>query len=101
MLAAIILAPLAGAIILGVFGKRMGERAIGLIACSTVAVSTLLSFYLFFHHLHALEAGEKIHEYLFTWIDVGSFRSDFAFVLDSLSGIYILFITFVAFWIHV
>lgn len=101
MLAAIILAPLVGAIILGVFGKRMGERAIGLIACSTVAVSAVLSFYLFFHHLHALEAGEKVHEYLFTWIDVGSFRSDFAFVLDSLSGIYILFITFVAFWIHV
>ena len=62
MLAAIILAPLAGAIILGAFGKRMGERAIGLIACSTVAVSAVLSFYLFFHHLHALEAGEKIHE---------------------------------------
>ena len=101
MLAAIILAPLAGAIILGLFGKRMGERAIGLIACSTVAVSAVLSFYVFFHHLHALEAGEKIHEYFFTWINVSSFRSDFAFVLDSLSGIYILFITFVAFWIHV
>src|SRR5262249_52451448 len=36
-----------------------------------------------------------------TWISVGSFRADFAFVLDSLSGIYILFVTFVAFWIHV
>ncbi|HJQ70060.1 MAG TPA: NADH-quinone oxidoreductase subunit L [Blastocatellia bacterium] len=101
MLAVIILAPLAGAIILGTLGKRMGERAIGLVACSTVAVSAVLSFYLFFHHLHALEAGEKIHQYLFTWISVGSFRSDFAFVLDGLSGIYILFITFVAFWIHV
>ena len=101
MLAAIILAPLAGAIILGVFGKRMGERAIGLIACSTVAISAAIAFYVFFQHLHALEEGEKIHEYLFTWINVGTFRSDFAFVLDSLSGIYILFITFVAFWIHV
>ena len=39
MLAAIILAPLVGAAILGLFGKRMGERLIGLIACSTVAVS--------------------------------------------------------------
>src|SRR5215210_2380760 len=101
MLAAIILAPLAGALILGLFGKRMGERAIGLIACSTVALSAALSFYAFFSHRHALEAGEKIHEYLFTWISVGTFRSDFALMLDSLSGIYILFITFVAFWIHV
>jgi NADH-quinone oxidoreductase subunit L len=101
MLAAIILAPLAGAAILGLFGKRMGERAIGLIACSTVALSAALSFYAFFGHRDELEAGRKVYEYLFTWISVGDFRSDFALLLDSLSAIYILFITFVAFWIHV
>lgn len=101
MLAAIILAPLVGAAILGLFGKRMGERLIGVIACSTVAVSAILSFYVFFHHQRELEEGKKIYEYLFTWIQVGSFRADFALLLDSLSGIYIVFITFVAFWIHV
>ncbi|HEX8185901.1 MAG TPA: NADH-quinone oxidoreductase subunit L, partial [Blastocatellia bacterium] len=37
----------------------------------------------------------------FTWIRVGDFRADFSLLLDSLSAIYILFITFVAFWIHV
>ncbi|HST23549.1 MAG TPA: NADH-quinone oxidoreductase subunit L [Blastocatellia bacterium] len=101
MLAAIILAPLVGAAILGFFGKRMGERLIGIIACSTVAVSAILAFYVFFHHRTELEEGKKIYEYLFTWIHVGSFRADFALLLDSLSGIYIVFITFVAFWIHV
>jgi NADH-quinone oxidoreductase subunit L len=101
MLAAIILAPLVGAAILGLFGKRMGERLIGLIACSTVAVSAILSFYLFFKHHAELENGVKFHEYLFTWISVGTFRADASLLLDSLSAIYILFITFVAFWIHV
>ncbi|MEK6407078.1 MAG: NADH-quinone oxidoreductase subunit L [Acidobacteriota bacterium] len=101
MLAAIILAPLVGAAILGLFGKRMGERLIALIACSTVAVSAILSFYLFFKHHTELEQGQKFYDYLFTWIRVGSFRADASFVLDSLSAIYILFITFVAFWIHV
>ena len=101
MLAAIILAPLVGAAILGLFGKRMGERLIGLIACSTVAVSAILSFYIFFK-LHAeLEQGQKFYNYLFTWISVGTFRADASLLLDSLSAIYILFITFVAFWIHV
>ncbi len=90
-----------GAAILGFFGKRMGERLIGIIACSTVAASAILSFYVFFHHHRELEEGKKIYEYLFTWIHVGSFRADFALLLDSLSGIYIVFITFVAFWIHV
>src|SRR3989442_14510066 len=101
MLAAIILAPLHGAAILGLFGKRMGERLIGLIACSTVAVSGILSFYLFFRHHAGLEEGQKFYDYLFTWISVGTFRSDASLLLDSLSAIYILFITFVAFWIHV
>src|SRR6266478_3384744 len=101
MLAAIILAPLLGAAILGLFGKRMGERLIGLIACTTVAVSAILSFYLFFKHHAELEEGQKFYDYLFTWISVGTFRSDASLLLDSLSAIYILFITFVAFWIHV
>ena len=101
MLAAIILAPLAGAVILGLFGKRMGERLIGLIACSTVAVSAILSFYVFLEHRSQLEQGHKFYEYLFTWISVGTFRADASLMLDSLSAIYILFVTFVAFWIHV
>lgn len=100
-LANIILAPLVGAAVLGLFGKRMSERVIGWIACSTVAISTILSFYLFFQHRAELEAGEKLHEYLFTWISVGSFNASASLLLDSLSAIYILFITFVAFWIHV
>src|SRR3954470_20348555 len=101
LLAVIILAPLAGAAILGLFGKRMSERLIGLIACSTVAISAVISFYVFFKHRVELQGGAKVFDYLFTWIQVGSFRADFSLLLDSLSGIYILFITFVAFWIHV
>jgi NADH-quinone oxidoreductase subunit L len=101
LLALIILSPLLGSAILGFFGKRMTERVIGFIASSSVLVSAVLSFVVFLNHRHHLEAGEKVYQYLFTWISVGTFRSDFAFLLDSLSAIYIVFITFVAFWIHV
>src|SRR5436305_5575826 len=101
LLAAIILAPLAGAVILGLIGKRLSERFIGVIACSTVAISAVLSFIVFFKHSGDLKSGVKFFDYLFTWVQVGNFRADFALVLDSLSAIYILFVTFVAFWIHV
>ena len=101
LLALIILSPLFGAAILGLFGKRMGERLIGSIACSTVGVSAFVSFCVFFKHHTALENGSKVYDYLFTWISVGAFRADASLLLDSLSAIYILFITFVAFWIHV
>src|SRR5689334_21948921 len=101
LLAFIILAPLVGAAVLGLFGKKMGERLIGLIACSTVAISAVLAFIVFFKHRGELQDGAKVFDVLFTWIKVGNFRADFALLLDSLSAIYILFITFVAFWIHV
>src|SRR4030095_4893227 len=101
LLAYIVLAPLIGAAILGLVGKKLGERFIGLIGCSTVAVSSVLSIYLFINHPSHLEEGHKFYDYLFTWISVGSFRADASLLLDSLSAIYILFITFVAFWIHV
>ena len=100
-LAGIILAPLLGAIVLGLFGKRLREPVIGLIACTTVGTSAILSFYAFFIHLHALEAGEKVSAHFFTWIKAGSFRADASLLLDPLSGVYILFITFIGFWIHV
>jgi NADH-quinone oxidoreductase subunit L len=101
LLAFIILAPLVGAAILGIIGKKLSERLIGFIACSTVAISAVLSFVVFFKHHSDLQAGAKIFDSLFKWIEVGTFRADFAFMLDSLSAVYILFITFVAFWIHV
>jgi NADH-quinone oxidoreductase subunit L len=101
LLTTIILAPLVGAATLGLFGKRMSERLIGAIACSTVGISTILSIYVFFENRTALEHGGRVYDSLFTWISVGGFRSDFSLVLDSLSSIYILFVTFVAFWIHV
>lgn len=101
---AIVISPLIGALILGLVGKRLGERAIGWLACSTVGVSAVISFYAFFLKLlPRMRGGDDtpIIEYLFTWIRVGSFRADAALLLDPLSGIYILFITFVGFWIHV
>jgi NADH-quinone oxidoreductase subunit L len=101
LLALIILAPLLGAAILGAFGRRMGERLIGVIASSTVAISAIISFLVVFRHYSELEHGHKFYDYLFTWISVGTFRADASLLLDSLSAIYILFITFVAFWIHV
>ena len=104
MLATIVFAPLVGAVILGLFGRRMRESLIGVIACTTVGVSMAASIFAFLGKLlPALNANEegRIHEQLFTWIKVGSFRADVSFLLDPLSGIYILFVTFVAFWIHV
>jgi len=102
MLKWITLAPLIGAIINGFFGKRFGERFVSVIACGAVAVSTVLAFFMFFGKPWPVVNGKaQLTEHFFTWLVVGNFRADFAYLLDPLSGIYILFITGVALLIHI
>jgi NADH-quinone oxidoreductase subunit L len=110
MLKWITLAPLIGAIINGFFGKwimvtlgrKASEKVIGFIACASVAVSTALAFFLFFKGEWQVVNGKpQITEYFFTWLEVGGFRADFAYLLDPLSGLYILFITGVGLLIHI
>ena len=102
LLSLIIFAPLAGAVINWLVGRRLrNERFIGIVACASVGVSTLIAFYLAFNSNGALRSTEPIMDHLWTWIQVGKFRADFALAMDRLSGIYALFITFVGFLIHV
>jgi NADH-quinone oxidoreductase subunit L len=39
--------------------------------------------------------------HLWTWIQVGTFRADYGFAMDRLSGVYACFITFVGLLIHI
>jgi NADH-quinone oxidoreductase subunit L len=107
LLSVIIFAPLAGAVINWLVGRRLrSERFIALVACASVGVSTIIAFYLAFKTHGALHIGEPndttpIMNHLWTWIQVGSFRADFGLAMDRLSGIYALFITFVGLLIHI
>src|SRR6266436_910220 len=102
LLSLIIFAPLAGALINWLAGRRLrNERFIGLVACGAVGVSTIVAFYLAFKSDGALRATQPVMDHLWTWVQVGAFRADFGLAMDRLSGIYALFITFVGFLIHV
>ena len=107
LLSLIIFAPLAGAVINWLLGRRLrSERFIGIVACASVGVSTIVAFYLAFKSNGALHIGEPndttpIMDHLWTWIQVGTFRADFGLAMDRLSGIYALFVTFVGLLIHI
>jgi NADH-quinone oxidoreductase subunit L len=102
LLSLIIFAPLAGAAINWLVGRRVrNERFVGVVACASVGISTLVAFYLAFKPDGALRSTQPVMDHLWTWIQVGSFRADFGLAMDRLSGIYALFVTFVGFLIHV
>jgi NADH-quinone oxidoreductase subunit L len=108
LLSLIIFAPLAGAIINWLIGGRLRSEAFsGIVACGTIAISTIVAFMIAFGigtpHPGALVAheGQPVLDHIWTWIQVGGFRADFALGMDRLSGIYACFVTFVGLLIHI
>lgn len=102
LLSLIIFAPLLGAVINWLFGKKANSELFsGVVACGTIAVSCIVAFYIaFVADGGALHAEKPVLDQLWTWIQVGNFRADFGLGMDRLSGIYACFITFVGFLIH-
>src|SRR3982751_907934 len=108
LLSLIIFAPLAGAVINWLVGRKLkNEMFSGLVACSTIAISTIVAFMIAFgigtSNPGALFApeGKPILDHLWTWIQVGNFRADFGLGMDRLSGVYACFVTFVGLLIHI
>src|SRR5438067_7609183 len=106
LLSVVVFAPLAGALINWLVGRRVrDERFVGVVACGSVAVSAVVAFFIAFAGAGGAaltgDAATPVMSHLWTWIQVGSFRADFGFAMDRLSGIYACFVTFVGFLIHV
>lgn len=90
------LLPLFGAIVNGIFGKALKEKA-GLIANATVLTSFILSVAAFIQVVH----GVTFNGDLFTWIQAGNFKATFGVLVDQLSVVMMLVVTGVGFLIHV
>lgn len=112
LLSLIIFAPLAGAVINWLIGgylknKPYSETFSGIVACGTIAISTIVAFMIAFGigtpHAGVLTDGGPpvVGDHIWTWMNVGGFRADFALGMDRLSGIYALFVTFVGLLIHI
>ena len=96
---AIILLPLAGALVNGIFGRRLGRGNVTLIALSMVGGAFALSVVAF-----AWVAGEKVATLRFagdSWFQVAAVSVPWGLVVDRLSGVMILVVTGVGFLIHV
>jgi NADH-quinone oxidoreductase subunit L len=105
LLAWIPLLPLLGALINLTLGRSFQRSTVHTIAVASVAGSLGLALYLVFWPLlaefRAGHGGTGIMQVAYTWIEVGSFKAQLAFRLDTLSAVMILIVTFVGLLIHI
>jgi len=89
--------PLAGVLINGLFGHKIGHGA-HKVAIATTGLSAALAFIIFV----AVATGEKPLDWnLYTWVSAGPFQATVGFLVDPLSAVMMLVVTFVGFLIHV
>ena len=93
--------PMVGAIVNGLFGRRLPKGVVHTVACGSVFLSFLVSVGAFFS-LRALPPAERVFEQvIFEWIAAGSTKISLGYLLDPLSCTMILVVTGVGFLIHV
>ena len=92
--------PLVGALVLMVFGRRLGEPRSGWFAAAMPIASFLVTLTVYFDLLsrHSEDRHEVVT--LFSWIPVGALHIDVALLADPLSITMALFITGIGSLIH-
>ncbi len=92
--------PVAGFVLLILFGRRLGEPFAGWLA-TLASAGAFVSTVVVFFGLAAIEGEERFHiQTLFSWIAAGSFTVDVGLLIDPLSITMCLFITGVGTLIH-
>src|SRR6186713_3205600 len=102
--------PLIGAAFNLLFGRFLSRRTVHLVAVAAVAASFFYAAYLVGGPLweafkvwrgSKTEVMDGLYQQVYTWIEIGSFKVDLAFRMDTLSAVMVLVVTFVGALIHV
>ncbi len=93
--------PLAAVALSLLFGDTLGKRGTSWLACGSVGLAFLAAVRAVVT-LAGMPVEERhLVETAWTWMRVGDFRADVAFLLDPLSSVMVLVVTGVGFLIHV
>lgn len=96
---AIPMAPLIGALITGLFGRFLGKKGTHFVALIGVGAAFCLSLIVFFKQVLG-EAGVYNHP-IYTWLQSGPFSLHIGFLVDHLTILMMLVVTFVSFMVHI
>jgi NADH-quinone oxidoreductase subunit L len=96
---AIVIAPLLGSIIAGLFGQMIGRSGAHWVTIIGVGVSSVLSMVAYKHIV--FDAGEVFNQTIYTWLSIGSLDINVGFLVDRLSVTMMVVVTFVSWMIHI
>jgi len=91
------LAPLAGAIIAGLFGRAIGRAGAHWVAILGVAIAFAASCVVF----NDVLAGNTFNGPVYTWLSSGGVNFQVGFLIDRLTALMMVVVTFVSLMVHI
>ncbi|WP_298611590.1 NADH-quinone oxidoreductase subunit L [uncultured Thiothrix sp.] len=98
ILVLIVIAPLLASIVAGLFGHKLGKTWSHRLTTGSVALSFLLSLFVF--KAVALDSV-ILNENVYLWAEVDSIKMQFGFLIDNLSVLMMVVVTFVSLMVHI
>jgi NADH-quinone oxidoreductase subunit L len=91
------LAPLVGAIVVGLFGPKLGRALSHWLCIIGVAISFVASIAIW----RDVNAGHMFNGDVYTWARSGEFKLAVGFLVDPLTALMLLVVTFVSLMVHI
>jgi len=95
----IALAPLVGCVLAGFLGRFLGRAGSHTITILGVAVSCALSFYVLYQL--TLGGAAEYNQNIYTWFQIGHFNASVGFMVDRLTAMMLVVVSFVSLLVHV
>ena len=98
----LVLAPLLGSVVTGLWVRQIGREAAHRLTIALVGISLLLSLYL--AKLFLIDGIEPYNVNIYTWASGQqwfTFNFHIGFLLDSLTAMMLVIVTFVSFFVHI
>ena len=95
----IVLAPLLGALVAGLFGRRVGRAGAHWVTILGVAASCAMSVYVLWQL--AGQGAPAFNENVYTWFRVAGYEAHVGFLVDNLTAMMMVVVTFVSLLVHV
>ena len=91
------IAPLVGAILAGLFGRAIGRAGAHWVTIAGVGVSFAAACVVFVDTLN----GNTYNGTIYTWLTSGGTRFEIGFLIDRLTALMIVVVTFVSWMVHI